>query len=156
VEGEAPPTAASGTRVAEEPALLLNEGELIDWGRAYGARLTSPATIAISGDLGAGKTVLVRAICEGYGVEEQVTSPTFALVHRYDGERGSVCHMDLFRLSGPRECAALGLAELLEEDALVLIEWPERAAGLLPHHARRMRLEHLPHDISRRALHSTE
>jgi tRNA threonylcarbamoyladenosine biosynthesis protein TsaE len=122
----------------------LNESELADWGKRFGRSLHPPHVVALSGDLGAGKTTLVKAICEGYGVAGTVTSPTFALIHRYEGSRGAVIHIDLYRLNGPRECAQLGLEEMLGENALMLVEWPERAGDLIPESASRFALEYDP------------
>ena len=132
--------------------LVLNEEQLVAWGRELGAGIHAPRTILLSGDLGAGKTVLVRAICEGYGVAESVTSPTFALIHRYQSERSPVFHIDLYRLNTERECADLGIEELMSDHALVLIEWPERGNGLFPVGALRIRIDHVPEDRQLRAL----
>ncbi len=110
------------------------------WGEAFGKSLARPAVIAISGELGAGKTTLIRAIAVGLGVHESVTSPTFALVHRYTGAQGSVYHIDAYRIK-PREVPDLGIDDMLaEQDAVVLIEWPERLGEWLPDLARRIRL----------------
>ncbi len=143
--------------LARLPALLdetltLNEHDLAEWGRGAGAILQAPCIIALSGELGAGKTALVRAICEGYGVTGAVTSPTFALIHRYLSARSPVLHIDLYRLSTERECAQLGLEELLESNCLILIEWAERAAQLLPPNTIWLKLEYLPSDSALRIL----
>ena len=107
------------------------------WGEAFGRALAPPAVVAISGELGAGKTTLVRAVARGLGVREPVTSPTFALVHRYDGTAGAIYHVDAYRLK-PADAADLGLDDMLADPtAVVLIEWPERLgphAPLPTHH----------------------
>jgi tRNA threonylcarbamoyladenosine biosynthesis protein TsaE len=108
--------------------------------------------VAIAGDLGAGKTTLVQAICRGYGVGEPVTSPTFALVHEYHAPRSTVFHLDLYRLQHPRELAAIGWDDIVAAPALLLIEWPERAAGLLPPDHVGIELQHLPNDETHRLL----
>ena len=95
------------------------------WGERFGHVASAPLVVAISGELGAGKTTLVQAICRGYGVSEEVTSPTFALVHRYTGTRSVVYHLDLYRLESSDELRNIGWDEVIAEDALVLIEWPE-------------------------------
>src|SRR4029079_7008933 len=100
-----------------------------EWGRRLGHVASAPLLVTISGELGAGKTTLVRAICQGYGVTEEVTSPTFALVHRYAAPRSPVFHLDLYRLSDPVELTNIGWDDILGEDALVLVEWPERAGS---------------------------
>jgi len=73
----------------------MSREELVAWGEALGHAATPPLIITLAGDLGAGKTTLAQAICAGYGVTESVTSPTFALVHRYDAPRSPVYHLDL-------------------------------------------------------------
>jgi tRNA threonylcarbamoyladenosine biosynthesis protein TsaE len=137
-----PPLAAQGH-------LALTQEELVDWGERFGRAATAPLVVTVAGDLGAGKTTLVQAICRGFGVTEEVTSPTFALVHRYAG-RAPVYHLDLYRLESEDELTNLGWDELIDDDALVLIEWPERAGGRLPNDRVPMSLQHLPNDPSRR------
>jgi tRNA threonylcarbamoyladenosine biosynthesis protein TsaE len=99
------------------------------------ARALQPGDLVIlSGDLGAGKTFLVRAIARALGVTGRVTSPTFTLVQEYATERGVLAHVDLYRLLGdklPQELARLGLRERRAEGAMVLVEWGEAAAEAL-------------------------
>src|SRR5690349_18016335 len=83
--------------LADHGALAMTEAELRDWGRRFGRSAHAPLVITITGELGAGKTTLVQAICAGYGVTEEVTSPTFALVHEYAAPRSPVHHLDLSR-----------------------------------------------------------
>ena len=92
---------------------------------------TGPLVVALEGDLGAGKTTLAKAICRGFGVTEDVTSPTFALVHRYETGRAPVHHIDLYRLRGPDELTNLGWDDIMTEPGLVLVEWPDRAGDRL-------------------------
>ncbi|HET7373609.1 MAG TPA: tRNA (adenosine(37)-N6)-threonylcarbamoyltransferase complex ATPase subunit type 1 TsaE, partial [Gemmatimonadaceae bacterium] len=94
--------------LAAQGRLACTEAELVAWGEALGRAITPPLVVTISGELGAGKTTLVKAICRGYGVTEQVTSPTFTLVHQYAAERSTVYHVDLYRLSDPRDLTNLG------------------------------------------------
>jgi tRNA threonylcarbamoyl adenosine modification protein YjeE len=86
----------------------------------------------LHGELGAGKSVLARAVARGAGVAGHMPSPTFNLVFRYETPRGPVLHLDLYRLTSPAEVWELGWRELGEDGDIVLIEWPERAAALLP------------------------
>ena len=102
-----PPLAAKGH-------LALTESELIDWGERFGRAARPPLVVTLSGDLGSGKTTLAQAICRGYGVPNDVTSPTFTLVHEYAGVRSVVYHLDLYRLRGPEELANLGWEDILE------------------------------------------
>lgn len=132
--------------VDERPAIQrLTVRELVAYGEQLGRSLRPPALITLHGDLGAGKTTLVQAICRGLQVVEPVTSPTFALVHEYRSPVGRVVHCDLYRLETLRDVDALGLDELLADPtAIVLIEWPERAASLLPEPALMLALAHVP------------
>lgn len=89
--------------------------------------------VCLSGELGSGKTTLVKGIARGWGALDPVTSPTFVLLHEYRRPNGAALyHLDAYRLSGPAEAAGLGFDELLEGDSALLIEWPEHLADLLP------------------------
>lgn len=134
--------------------LAVTETELIDWGERFGRAARPPLVVTLSGDLGTGKTTLARAICRGYGVPNDITSPTFTLVHEFRGARSVVYHLDLYRLRGPDELLNLGWDDILAAEALVLIEWPERAAGFLPKDHVPIQLQHLPDDPSRRLLYA--
>ncbi|HSJ09798.1 MAG TPA: tRNA (adenosine(37)-N6)-threonylcarbamoyltransferase complex ATPase subunit type 1 TsaE [Longimicrobiales bacterium] len=112
--------------------MILGEAELEAWGEHIGATVTTPVFIALSGDLGAGKSVLARAIARGAGVTATMPSPTFNLVFRYDGTRATVAHLDLYRLEHEQDVWELGWRELGDGNEIVLVEWPERAASLLP------------------------
>lgn len=122
----------------------LTRDALLAWGEAFGRGLRAPCVVTLAGDLGAGKTTLVQAICRGAGVREPVTSPTFALVHEYAGGVTPVYHLDLYRLRDPRELLGLGWDEIVSAHAIVLVEWPERAGDALPPDAVRLTLSHVP------------
>jgi tRNA threonylcarbamoyladenosine biosynthesis protein TsaE len=121
-------------------AEVLDEAGLAAWGAAFARGLEPPAVVGFSGELGSGKTTLIRAVAAALGVTAPVTSPTFALVHRYDGVACTVHHLDAYRLRRPAEAIDLGIDDMLRErDAIVLIEWPERLGSALPrltHHVR--------------------
>ena len=140
--------------LATRGRIALTRDELVAWGSSFGAAARPPLVVAISGELGTGKTTLVQAICAGAGVHEPVTSPTFAIVHRYRGGQATpvVYHLDLYRLDGPHQLANLGWDEIVNAHALVLIEWPERAGATLPAHAVPIDLEYDPIDPGRRLL----
>lgn len=121
----------------------LSLPELIAEGEMLGRSLPPRSVLAFEGDLGAGKTTLVQAIVRGLGAAVPATSPTYALVHRYQGNRGPVFHVDCYRLRAPDEAADLDWEGLLREGDAVLIEWPERVGAWLPPDVRRFRLHHL-------------
>lgn len=108
-------------------------------GAAIAAGLKPGDAVALWGDLGAGKTTLARAILQGLGVAEDVPSPTFTIVQRYDTARLAVSHYDLYRLKDAREMDELGFDDALAEGA-ALVEWPERAPHYLPVDALHVRL----------------
>ena len=102
---------------------------------ALGVRLApvlDHAIVYLQGELGAGKTTLARGILRGLGYTGKVRSPTYTLVEPYALEQGSVYHLDLYRIADAEELEWLGLRDMLAEQALLLIEWPERGAGELP------------------------
>jgi len=140
--------------LAGRGSLACTEDELVAWGEQFGRVASPPLIVTISGELGAGKTTLARAICRGYGVTEDVTSPTFALVHRYAAPKSPVYHLDLYRLESAEELTNIGWDETLSEDALILIEWPERAVDRIPRIHVPMSLQHLPGDPTRRLLYA--
>ena len=140
--------------LADHGALAMDEEALRDWGRRFGKATQAPLVVTITGELGAGKTTLVQAICEGYGVTSEVTSPTFALVHEYSAPRSSVHHLDLYRLDSPSQLDALGWDEIVFGPDLVLIEWPERAGERVPPGHITLSLQHLPDETHRRLLYA--
>lgn len=120
---------------AREPVFAgaLAEAQLRAWGRAIGDAAPLGAVLCLSGPLGAGKSTLARAIGRGAGVAGNMPSPTFNLVFAYDlpGD-GRLLHFDLYRVEDSDEVAGLGWEEVGDGDVLAVIEWPERAGGLLP------------------------
>ena len=132
----------------------LTERELTEWGERLGRQIVPPLVITLDGDLGAGKTTLAKAICAGYGVAEEVTSPTFALVHVYDAPKSAVYHVDLYRLDSPRDLQNIGWDDLVQADALLIIEWPERARELLPQTHLPIQLRHIEGEPDRRMLYA--
>ena len=129
----------------------LSQPELEAEGEVLGRSVPPGALLTFEGDLGAGKTTLIKAITRGLGVTSPASSPTYALVHRYRGRRGPVFHLDCFRLKAPDEAADLDWEGLVGEGDAILVEWPERAGEWLPRPTRRFRLHHLA-DPERRGL----
>ena len=106
--------------------------ETIVFGRSLASELSPPLIVLLRGDLGAGKTTLVKGIAEGFGAAraEDVTSPTFTLVHEYCGPGVTLYHIDLYRIDTQRDVETLGLDDLLTPNSILLIEWGEKFARL--------------------------
>jgi tRNA threonylcarbamoyladenosine biosynthesis protein TsaE len=102
--------------------------ETIALGRSLAPSLAPPKLVLLRGDLGAGKTTLVKGIARAFDAaeEEDVTSPTFTLIHEYRGPLVNVYHIDLYRVDTPRQLETLGLDDLTQENSLLLLEWGEK------------------------------
>jgi len=118
--------------------------ETIELGRKIARELPRRAVVLLIGNLGAGKTTLAKGIVSGLGAAEpeEVASPTFTLIHEY----GRVYHVDLYRLDRAEQAAALGLEEIFDRDAIVLIEWGERFPQWMPRDRIEIRLRALDND----------
>ena len=128
--------------------------ETVALGRTLSKLLAPPKLVVLRGDLGAGKTTLVKGIAEGFDAaqEDDVTSPTFTLIHEYRGPSVSVYHIDLYRVDTPRQLETLGLDDLFFDNSVLLIEWGEKfarfererdfeiAIARISEHARRVRV----------------
>ena len=137
---------------AERGHLKLSETELKAWGEELGRAAAPPLLITLTGDLGVGKTTLAQSICRGYGVTEEVTSPTYALVHQYSAPKTAVFHVDLYRIESPDQLTNIGWDEIVAARALVLVEWPERAGARLPDDHLPIDLDYMADDPARRIL----
>jgi len=132
--------------------VLVDEPGLAAWGAEFARALPRPAVVALSGELGAGKTTLARAIANALGVREPVTSPTFALVHRYHGNGTRVYHVDAYRLKSSDDARDLGFDDMLADPAaVVLVEWPERLGASAPAFTHRIALAYAD-DSTRRSV----
>jgi tRNA threonylcarbamoyladenosine biosynthesis protein TsaE len=107
--------------------------ETIALGRTLAETLPPPKLVLLRGDLGAGKTTLIKGIAEGFHAasQENVTSPTFTLVHEYRSPGVTVYHIDLYRVDTPRQLETLGLDDLFAENSVLLIEWGDKFARFL-------------------------
>ena len=116
-----------------------SEYETEAFGRELAGRLKAPAVLCLYGDLGAGKTALVRGLAEGLGIRAQVSSPTFTIVNEYAG-RPELIHFDMYRLQGADELFDIGWEDYLRRDAILAVEWSENVPGALPEERLELRL----------------
>ena len=124
--------------------------ETVAWGRRLAERLAPPILVLLSGELGSGKTTLTKGIVAGLGValEDDVTSPTFTLVHEFGQDR-KVFHGDLYRIHSVDDFETLGLEDLFDSPAVVILEWSEKFPLKVPWPQWCLRLEHLGGDARR-------
>jgi tRNA threonylcarbamoyladenosine biosynthesis protein TsaE len=124
--------------------------ETVNFGRELAKEVQPPCLVLLEGELGSGKTTLVKGIVASLASipEDEVTSPSFTLVHEF-GPEGRVYHADLYRVEGARDLATLGLDDLLGRDATVLIEWGEKFGEDVPRPCVRIRFEYLGRDERR-------
>jgi tRNA threonylcarbamoyladenosine biosynthesis protein TsaE len=120
----------SATAASARETVTHSAEETIAFGRTLTDLLAPPKLVLLRGELGAGKTTLIKGIAAGFQAasEEEVTSPTFTLVHEYRGPNANLCHIDLYRIDTPRQLETLGLDDLVAEDSILLIEWGEKFA----------------------------
>jgi len=121
-------SSASERELSFETASLEQTTEV---GSTIASMLSFPCCVYLNGDLGAGKTSLVKSVINSLGYAGDVTSPTYNLIQEYQVEQGMIYHMDLYRLNDPSELEFLGLEDLWSDRSLFLIEWPEKGKGFL-------------------------
>ena len=129
--------------------------ETTQWGREFAKRLRPPALVLLTGDLGSGKTTLTKGIVAGLGVasEDEVTSPTFTLVHVYGtGEAAKVYHADLYRIENFHDFETLGFEDIFAKPVVAILEWSERFPLQSPWPQFHLKLEHLGGDARRIAV----
>ncbi len=115
------------------PAIkIADEQGMLDFGQNWIASVPRGRVVYLSGDLGAGKTTLVRGALYGLGHSGVVTSPTYTIVETYEFDSAIVFHFDLYRLNSPEELEMIGIRDMLSKDSIFFIEWPDRGSGFLP------------------------
>lgn len=133
-----------------EEIITQSADETANWGRELAKKLTAPVIVLLTGDLGSGKTTLTKGIVAGLGAatEDEVTSPTFTLVHVY-GKAAKVYHADLYRIESFHDFETLGLEDVFAKPGIVILEWSERFPLQLEWPQVRIRLEHQGGDSRR-------
>jgi tRNA threonylcarbamoyladenosine biosynthesis protein TsaE len=135
-----------------EEIVTHSSEETIAWGREFAKRVQAPALILLTGDLGSGKTTLTKGIVSGLGAarEDDVTSPTFTLVHVYGKQvQAKVYHADLYRIESFHDFETLGMEDMFSTPSVAILEWSERFPLQSPWPQIRVRLEHLGGDARR-------
>ena len=138
-----------------EQIITHSAEETTQWGREFAKRLRPPVLVLLTGDLGTGKTTLTKGIVAGLGAaaEDEVTSPTFTLVHVYGGAGAAqVYHADLYRIENFHDFETLGFEDVFAKPAVVIVEWSERFPLPSPWPKLRLKLEHLDGDSRRITL----
>ena len=133
-----------------EEIVTRSAEETTQWGREFAKRLQAPVLVLLTGDLGSGKTTLTKGIVAGLGAanEEDVTSPTFTLLHVY-GKEAKVYHGDLYRIENFHDFETLGMEDAFAEPRIIILEWSERFPLHSPWPQVRLQLEHLGGDARR-------
>ncbi len=132
---------------------LKNEAATVACAQTLVGQIKPGQVIALSGELGAGKSVFARALMRALGVsDEALPSPTFALIQTYDGEGYKIAHMDWYRLDDANEIEMLGVRDYFEPPWITIIEWPERAPDLLPQNTIRFHLSSVDDDPDMRII----
>ncbi|MDI6765720.1 MAG: tRNA (adenosine(37)-N6)-threonylcarbamoyltransferase complex ATPase subunit type 1 TsaE [Bacteroidota bacterium] len=112
--------------------ITQSEDETISVGFQFGETLTPGSVVALFGDLGTGKTRLIKGLCKGLGVAEHVSSPTFTIVNEYHGKCCKIFHFDFYRMNSITELKEIGFDEYIYNDGVCVIEWADRVEKLLP------------------------
>jgi tRNA threonylcarbamoyladenosine biosynthesis protein TsaE len=142
--------------VSKREVETYSADETISLGRKIGATLKAPVLVLLTGDVGTGKTTLTKGIASGAGAarEQEVTSPTFTLIHKYVGDGkvdrdASIYHIDLYRVEDRQGLESLGLEDIFDESAIVIVEWPERLSPPASWPVVNIKLEHLSGEVRR-------
>lgn len=129
-----------------------NETETIELGKKLAGLLKSGDILAVTGDLGSGKTALVKGIAGGLSIGEHITSPTFTLVQSYTGPMATLHHFDVYRISDEEELFDIGFEEYLYGGDICVIEWADLIRTLLPPHTKWIHLERTQNDTNERRI----
>jgi tRNA threonylcarbamoyladenosine biosynthesis protein TsaE len=134
-----------------EEIITHSAEETTRWGREFAKRIKAPVLVLLTGELGTGKTTLTKGIVSGLGAatEDEVTSPTFTLVHVYGGKSAKVFHADLYRIESFHDFETLGMEDMFSTPAVAILEWSERFPLRSPWPQIHLRLEHLGGDSRR-------
>jgi tRNA threonylcarbamoyladenosine biosynthesis protein TsaE len=116
-----------------ESFLVKNESEIPHLALELREWIVAQKNILFYGEMGAGKTTLIKGICAALGSSNEISSPTYALVNEYEGDNSLIYHFDLFRLKSFKEVLDIGFEEYIDSDAICLIEWPEKIESLVEH-----------------------
>lgn len=140
--------------VFEREILTHSAEETMGFGRQLGASMLAPLLILLIGELGAGKTTLTKGIVSGAGAanEEEITSPTFTLIHKYSGKSNdapAIYHIDLYRVENRQGLETLGLDDIFDERGFVIVEWPERLQVPTNWPILKIALEHVSENLRR-------
>jgi len=111
---------------------VSDESAMLTLGRSWAQKLGHGCVVFLSGELGAGKTTLVRGVLSGFGYDGIVSSPTYTLVEPYFLQNRHIYHFDFYRVKSPEELEMIGVRDMLTPKSVCLIEWPDRGNGFLP------------------------
>lgn len=124
-------------------AITKSPEETIKLGEKIGSLLKGGDCVAYSGGLGAGKTTITRGISVGLGLGDEVTSPTFSLVNEYVGDRLTLYHFDMYRITSPDDLETTGFYDYMDDDSVLAVEWSENIASELPKNTIRVNIERI-------------
>lgn len=123
--------------------LIHSEKEMLEYGKKIGQSINSSTVFELLGDVGAGKTTLTRGIADGLGIAEDVTSPSFTISKEYQGEKLRLVHFDFYRLEDPGIMADDLAEEIQSPNTVVIVEWGQSVADLLPENHRKIEVKYL-------------
>lgn len=130
--------------------------ETVALGKCIGERLRGGECLAYVGGLGAGKTTMTRGIALGMGLDDDVTSPTFALVNEYRGGRISLCHFDMYRITSPEDLETTGFYDYMDSDTVLAVEWSENIKDAMPEDTVYIRIERVDEETRKITINGDE